>query len=94
MKLLEKSEKITSRKLLNNQFKFACFCFVTDYGQPKLVSTYIIHIIYGDISQQFFLIPKHYIHTYIHTYIHSYIHYKIIKSCTIIKSNDTQENED
>ena len=52
---IKRSEKleneITSRKLHNDRLKFACFCFVTDYGQPKLVSTDILHILYSVIIQ-------------------------------------------
>ena len=54
-KLLEKSEKkMTCRKLCNNWLKFACFCFVTNYGDLNLVCTIILHILYSDIIKQVF----------------------------------------
>ena len=51
----EASEKKTIvRRLLNIQLKFAWFFYVTDYGHTKIVSTKILHVLYGDTIQQFF----------------------------------------
>ena len=50
---------MTGRKLLDNRLKFACFCLLSDYGQPILVITDILHSINSTFCMILNLVLQH-----------------------------------